>query len=78
MSKVVWVLDYDVPFKGNLAKHRAFYRAIHKLLAEHYGKDVGFSSLSCYFTDNEDLAKRMFQVAERYSKKCNLYKAVKM
>jgi hypothetical protein len=33
-EKTVWVLDYDVPYKKNYAKHRAFYRAVHKLMQE--------------------------------------------
>jgi len=37
-----------------------------------------FSSQSSYFTDDEDLAKKFLELASEYSKRCNLYKAVKV
>ena len=54
-----------------------FYRKVHRLLTEHYGKDVRFSSYCCYFTENEALAKKFLELASQY-KRCNLYKAVKL
>jgi hypothetical protein len=37
-----------------------------------------FSSQSCYFTDDEELAKKFLELASEYSKNCNLYRAVKI
>lgn len=78
-DKTIWVLDYDVPYKRNYAKHRAFYRAVHKLMQEHFNKEnVEFSSLSCYITADEQLAEKMYKITKEYANRCNLYKAVKV
>ena len=45
---------------------------------QHYDKDVEFSSYSCYFTDDEDLAKKFLEVVQDYSGKGHIYKAVKV
>ena len=77
LEQVVYVIDYDIPTK-NPTKRVDFYRRVHRLLRAHYGKDVEFSTMSCYFTDDEALAKKFWELAGEYSKRCNLYKAVKM
>jgi hypothetical protein len=74
---VVYVVDYDIPTR-NPTRRVDFYRKVHRLLREHYGREVKFSSQSCYFTDDEDLAKKFLELAGQYSKRCNLYKAVKV
>jgi hypothetical protein len=74
-EKEVWVLDYDVPYKGNYAKHRAFYRAISKVLADHFGEKREFSSMSCYITRSPDLARKMHAIAKIYANRCHLYRA---
>jgi hypothetical protein len=59
-----------------------FYRQVHRLFREYYGKEkaekMEFSSQSRYFTEDEALAKKFLELASRYSKRCNLYKAVKV
>jgi len=77
LENVVYVVDYDIP-TGNPTRRVDFYRKVHRLLRQHYGKDVKFSSYSCYFTKDEDLAKKFLELAGQYSKRCNLYKAVKV
>jgi len=77
LANVVYVVDYDIPTK-NPTKRVDFYRKIHRMLRQHYGKDVEFSSMSCYFTEDEELAKKFMEIAIAYSKRCNLYKAVKV
>ena len=74
---MVSVVDYDIP-TSNPTKRVDFYYRVHRLLRQHYGKDVEFSSTSCYFTDVEALAQRFWELAGERSKRCNLYKAVKM
>lgn len=76
LANVVYVVDYDIP-TSNPSRRVDFYRKVHRLLREHYGKDVKFSSQSCYFTQDEALAKKLLELTGHYSKKCNLYKAVK-
>jgi len=78
LSNVVYVVDYDIPSTGNQARRIAFYRAVHRLLKEHYGREVKLSSQSCYFTEDEELAKKFLELISHYSKRCNLYRAVKM
>lgn len=81
LEKVVCVVDYDIP-TGNATRRVDFYRQVHRLFREHYGKvkaeRMEFSSQSCYFTDDEELAKKFLELASEYSKRCSLYKAVKM
>ena len=77
LTNVVYVVDYDIP-TANGTKRVDFYRKVHRLLREHYGKEVKFSTQSCYFTEDEALAKEILELAGQYSKRCNLYKAVKM
>jgi hypothetical protein len=77
LADVVYVVDYDIP-TANQTKRVDFYRKVHRLLRQHYGKDVKFSTQSCYFTEDEALAKKFLELASEYSKRCNLYKAVKM
>ncbi len=77
LANVVYVVDYDIP-TSNPTKRVDFYRKVHRLLREHFGKEVKFSTQSCYFTEDEALAKKFLELAAEYSKKCNLYKAVKV
>lgn len=73
----VYVVDYDIPTK-NASKRVMFYQAIHDLFMMHLGKDVKFSTQSCYFTNDEELAKKFLQVVQKFNGKGHLYKAVKM
>ena len=77
LANVVYVVDYDIP-TANPTKRVDFYRKVHRLLREHYGKEVKFSTQSCYFTEDEALAKKFLELGGHYSKRCNLYRAVKM
>jgi hypothetical protein len=74
---VVYVVNYDIPTK-NPTKRVDFYRKVHRLLRQHYGKDVKFSTQSCYFADDKAFAKKFLELTSQYSKRCNLYKAVKV
>jgi hypothetical protein len=77
LENVVYVVDYDIP-TVNPTKRVDFYRKVHRLLRQHYGKDVKFSTQSCYFTEDQELAKKFLELVGRYSKRCHLYKAVKV
>lgn len=78
MSAVSWVyvVDYDIPTK-NASRRVMFYEAIHHLFMMHLGKDVKFSTQSCYFTEDEELAKKFLDVVKRFNGKGHIYKAVK-
>jgi hypothetical protein len=78
LTNVVYVVDYDIPSTGNQARRIAFYRAVHRLLKEHYGKEVKLSSQSCYFTEDKELAEKFLELVSGYSNRCNLYRAVKV
>jgi len=77
LENVVYVVDYDIPTQSP-TKRVDFYRKVHRLLRQHYDKDVEFSSYSCYFTDDEDLAKKFLSIVEKHDGKGHLYKAVKV
>ena len=77
LANVVYVVDYDIP-TSNPTKRVDFYRRVHRLLREHYDKEVKFNSQSCYFTADAVLAQKLLELAGQYSKKCNLYNAVKV
>lgn len=77
LANMVYVVDYDIP-TANPTKRVDFYRKVHRLLREHCGRKIKFSTQSCYFTEDEDLAKKFLELADQYSKKCHLYKAVKV
>ena len=74
---MVYVVEYDIPTK-NPTKRVDFYRKVHRMLKQHYGKDVKFSSYTRYLTEDEAMAKKFMELTAQYSKRCNLYKAVKM
>jgi hypothetical protein len=44
----------------------------------HFGKDVEFSTQSCYFTEDEELARKFLEVVKEFEGKGHIYKAVKM
>jgi len=39
-----------------------FYQAVHRMLRKKLGKDVKFSTYSCYFTEDPQLAKEFLEV----------------
>ena len=63
---------------ANPTRRVDFYRKVHRLLREHCGKGVKFSTQSCYFTEDEALAKELLESAGHYDRRCNLYGAVKV
>ena len=67
---MVYVVDYDIP-TANPTKRVDFYRKIHRLLRDHYGHEVKFSSQSCYFTDDEVLAEKLLELACNESQGAN-------
>ena len=36
------------------------------------------SNHECYFTEDQELAKKFLELAGQYSKRCNMYRAVKV
>jgi len=63
----------------NATKRVDFYRKIHRLLREHYGKEnTTFSSSSCYFTEDKELADKFLEIVKNFDGKGNLYQARKV
>jgi hypothetical protein len=77
LANVVYVVDYDIP-TVNATRRVDFYRRVHRLLRQHYGKDVKFSTYSCYFTEDNTLAKKFLELVQECNGKGHIYKAVKM
>jgi hypothetical protein len=44
----------------------------------HLGKDVRFSTESCYFTKDKELAGKFLEVVKKFEGKGHIYKAVKV
>ncbi|MGA2783786.1 MAG: hypothetical protein ABSF09_03705 [Candidatus Bathyarchaeia archaeon] len=73
----LYVVDYDIPTK-NASRRVMFYEAIHHLFMMHLGKDVKFSTQSCYFTEDEELAKKFLKVVQEFNGKGHIYRATKL
>jgi hypothetical protein len=75
-GEAIWVVDYKVPTQSD-AKRVAFYKAVHRVQKENLGKDEKFRSHSCYFVDDEELAKKFLKTVQAFSKDSKLYRATK-
>ena len=77
--KWVYVVDYDIPTKSE-SRRVMFYQAVHRMLRKHLGQDVTLnkSTFSCYFTEDQELARKFLDVVKKYNGKGHIYKAVKM
>lgn len=73
----LYVVDYDIPTKSE-SRRVMFYQAVHRMLRKQFGKDVKFSTYSCYFTEDEELARKFLEVVQQYDGKGHVYRAVKM
>ena len=78
----LYVVDYDIPSGKQRSKKESnrvmFYQAVHRMLRKHLGEDVKFSTYSCYFTEDEELAKGFLELVHKHNGKGNLYRAVKV
>ena len=78
----MYVVNYDISAGKQGTKVESnrvmFYQAVHRMLRKKLGKDVKFSTYSCYFTEDPQLAKEFLEIVKRYSGKGNIYRAVKM
>jgi hypothetical protein len=72
----LYVVDYDIPTRSE-SRRVMFYQAVHRMLKSHYGKDMEFSTRSCYFTEDEKSAKRFLEAVQQYDGKAHIWKAVK-
>jgi hypothetical protein len=67
-----FVVDYDIPV-DNVAKRRAFYRALHEILEAH-DITADRSTQSVWIIDSEEIAGEIHALACRYGKS-HLYSA---
>jgi hypothetical protein len=73
MNRVIyWVVDYDIPVE-NMARRRAFYRALHKVLAAH-DIEADRSTQSVWIIDSQEIAGEIHSLASRYGRS-HLYEA---
>jgi hypothetical protein len=73
-DEAVWVVDYAVPTQ-NASQRVAFYKAVHKLQREIYGKDAKFRSHSCFFLGDLERARKFLKIVQAFGKDCKLYRA---
>jgi len=74
-SERVWVVDWDIPAADKAARQR-FYRRLRYIWLNYYG-DTRMSTMSVLITDEEDLAREVYQLARRFGR-ANLYEARKV
>lgn len=53
-------------------------QVIHHLLMMHLGQDVTFSTQSCYFTEDKELAEKFLEVVKKFEGEGHIYKAVQV
>jgi len=68
-AKYVWLVEYDI----GLGKNRfAFYRALKRLQNE-LGLFGQMSTMSVLITRDEELARRVFDLASKFTSRVHLY-----
>ena len=76
MSVASWlyVVDYDLP-TANPSRRTYFYEKVRTIMRKHFGKDVSFSSYSCYFSEDEEVAEKFFAIAKEFCTRATIYRA---
>lgn len=70
LGRPVYIIDWDV----SVGRERfAFYRQLAKLKKE-LGLQGSMSSISVLITSDADLAGRVFEIAQQYTKRVHMYK----
>jgi len=73
-SEVVWVVDWDIPLTKDRYK---FYHALRKL-KERLGLAGGMSTMSVLITADENLAYEVYNLAQRFTERVHIYRAVEV
>jgi hypothetical protein len=68
--ETVWIVDYDLPINSS---RRQFYREIKRLMRE-LNLTGNLSTLSVVTVEDEELARRIFDLASKYGR-AHLYRA---
>ena len=70
----VYVVEYDLPTE-NPSRRVYFYQKVHKMFLKHFSKPIEFSSYSCYFSEDEEVAKAFYGIAKEFCSRVAIYKA---
>ena len=77
LSNVVYVVDYDLSTSDE--SHRTyFYRKLHRKMSKLYGARWKFSTQSCYFTEDEEVAKKFYEIVKEFCTRATIYRAQEM
>jgi len=68
--ETVWIVDYDLPINSS---RRQFYREIKRLMRE-LNLAGNLSTFSVVTVEDEELARRVFDLASKYGR-AHLYRA---
>jgi len=68
--ETVWIVDYDLPIHNS---RRQFYREIKRLMRE-LNLTGNLSTFSVVTVEDEELARRVFDLASKYGR-AHLYRA---
>jgi predicted enzyme related to lactoylglutathione lyase len=70
----VYVVEYDLPTKDP-SRRVYFYQKVHRAFLKHFQKPIEFSSYSCYFSEDEQVAKMFYDIAKQFCTRVAMYKA---
>jgi len=74
VSPLVWVVDYDLSTE-NESKRTYFYYKVRTMLLKHFNKPIEFSSQSCYFSEDRQVAEKFFEIAKQFCTRATMYEA---
>jgi hypothetical protein len=57
------------------ARRVYFYQKVHRAFLKHFNKPIEFSSYSCYFSEDEQVAKMFYDIAKEFCTRVAMYKA---
>ena len=74
---ITFVCEYDIPSKPNYVRKR-FYRRVRRYLRENGLEQVGWSTGSVVFTQDEDFAWYVYREAKKVGGTSHVYRAERL
>lgn len=74
MASLVYVIEYDLSTE-NESRRVYFYEKVRRMFLKHFNQPVTFSSQSCYFTPDQELAEKFFEIVKEFATRTTMYRA---
>jgi len=74
VSNWLYVVDYDLSTE-NESRRVYFYQKVRTMLLKHFNKPIEFSSQSCYFSVDQEVAEKFFEIAKQFCTRATMYRA---